>query len=157
MRITLLAIGKTDSSALEGLIKDYAQRITHYLPFDLELIPDVKRSSKITPEAQKEAEGRELLRRLASSDKLYLFDERGVMHTSREFAGFLQSRMLAGEKRIVLAIGGPYGFSLEVYDRAVGKLSCSKMTFSHQMIRLFATEQIYRAMTILKGEPYHHD
>lgn len=157
MRITLLVIGKTDSRALDELVQHYAQRIVHYLPFDLKVIPDVKRSAKTTADLQRLSEGRELLRHIEPGDRLILLDERGKACTSVEFAQMLEARMLSGEKRLVLAIGGPYGFSSEVYERADGQLSLSRMTFSHQMIRLFITEQIYRAMTILRGEPYHHE
>lgn len=157
MKITLLAIGKTDSTALNELIQQYTARIGHYLPFELKIIPDVKRSAKTTPEVQKTSEGKEILSELSSTDRLILFDERGKSYTSREFAEHLEGRMLASEKRLVFVIGGPYGFSEEVYDRANEKITLSRMTFSHQMVRLFATEQIYRAMTILRGEPYHHD
>lgn len=157
MKILLLAIGKTDSRELEGLIHNYSSRIGHYLPFELRVIPDVRRSGKTTSEMQKQAEGREILAQLQPSDRLVLLDERGKEFTSREFASYIEGRMLASEKRLVMVIGGPYGFAPEVYERANDKLSLSRMTFSHQMVRLFITEQIYRAMTILRGEPYHHD
>ena len=146
MKITLLAIGKTDNKELDKLIGQYTARIGHYLPFELKIIPDVKL-----------AEGKEILGELAPTDKLILLDERGKSFSSREFASFLEGKMLQSERRLVFVIGGPYGFSPEVYARANEQLSLSKMTFSHQMVRLFITEQIYRAMTILRGEPYHHD
>ena len=157
MKITLLAIGKTDNKELDKLIGQYTARIGHYLPFELKIIPDVKRSGKTTEESQKLAEGKEILSELAPTDKLMLLDERGKSFSSREFASFLEGKMLQSERRLVFVIGGPYGFSPEVYARANEQLSLSKMTFSHQMVRLFITEQIYRAMTILRGEPYHHD
>lgn len=157
MKITLIAIGKTDSRELSQLIEMYTQRIGHYLPFELRIIPDVRRSAKTTPEAQREAEGRELLRLVEPTDRLALLDERGTAYSSIEFARHLEGHMIAGQRRLVLAIGGPYGFSTEVYQRANERITLSRMTFSHQMVRLFATEQIYRAMTILKGEPYHHE
>lgn len=157
MRITLLVVGKTDSRQLEELIQLYAQRIGHYLPYDMRVIPDVKRSSKTTPELQCLTEGREILRQVEPTDRLVLLDERGRAYTSVEFARHLEGRMVAGEKRLVFVIGGPYGFSDEVYARANEQITLSRMTFSHQMVRLFATEQIYRAMTILRGEPYHHE
>ena len=157
MKITLLAIGKTDNKELDKLIGQYTARIGHYLPFELKIIPDVKRSGKTTEEGQKLAEGKEILSELAPTDKLILLDERGKSFSSREFASFLEGKMLQSERRLVFVIGGPYGFSPEVYARANEPLSLSKMTFSHQMVRLFITEQIYRAMTILRGEPYHHD
>lgn len=157
MKITLIAIGKTDSRELAQLIDTYTQRIGHYLPFELRIIPDVRRSAKTTPEAQREAEGREILRLIEPTDRLALLDERGTAYSSIEFARHLEGHMIAGQKRLVLVIGGPYGFSPEVYQRANERITLSRMTFSHQMVRLFATEQIYRAMTILKGEPYHHE
>lgn len=157
MKIILIAIGKTDSRELAQLIDTYTQRIGHYLPFELRIIPDIKRSAKTTPEAQREAEGREILRLIEPTDRLALLDERGTAYSSIEFARHLEGLMIAGQKRLVLVIGGPYGFSPEVYQRANERITLSRMTFSHQMVRLFATEQIYRAMTILKGEPYHHE
>ena len=157
MKITLLAIGKTDNKELDKLIGQYTARIGHYLPFELKIILDVKRSGKTTEESQKLVEGKEILSELAPTDKLILLDERGKSFSSREFASFLEGKMLQSERRLVFVIGGPYGFSPEVYARANEQISLSKMTFSHQMVRLFITEQIYRAMTILRGEPYHHD
>lgn len=157
MRITLLVVGKTDSRPLDELIQGYVQRIGHYLPFDLKVIPDVKRSAKTTPEAQRQAEGQEILRLLDPTDRLCLLDERGKAYRSTELALHLERHMLSGFKRLVIVVGGPYGFAEEVYQRANEQISLSRMTFSHQMIRLFVTEQIYRAMTILRGEPYHHE
>lgn len=157
MRITLLVIGKTDSRALDELIQVYVGRIGHYLPFDLKVLPDVKRSAKTTPQLQKEQEGRELLKQIEPTDRLVLLDERGKAYTSVDFAQHLEERMVSGERRMVFVIGGPYGFSPDVYTRANEQITLSRMTFSHQMVRLFAVEQIYRAMTILRGEPYHHD
>lgn len=157
MRITLLVIGKTDSRALEELIQVYVGRIGHYLPFELKVLPDIKRSPKTTPELQKEQEGRELLKHIDPTDRVVLLDERGRAYTSVAFARHLEAQMISGLRRLVIVIGGPYGFSSEVYARANEEITLSRMTFSHQMVRLFATEQIYRAMTILRSEPYHHD
>lgn len=157
MKICLLAIGKTDSKELEALIKLYCNRIGHYLPFELKVIPDVRRSAKTTEALQKVSEGREILSALQASDRLILLDERGKQSSSMEFANDIERCMLASHKRLVFVIGGPYGFSDEVYERADARLSLSRMTFSHQMVRLFVVEQIYRAMTILRGEPYHHE
>ncbi|KGN68444.1 23S rRNA (pseudouridine(1915)-N(3))-methyltransferase RlmH [Porphyromonas sp. COT-239 OH1446] len=157
MQIRLLVVGKTDSRPMEELISTYIGRIGHYLPFEMRVIPDLKRSSKLTPALQREQEGREILRQVDPSDMLILFDERGGMHSSIEFARYLERRMVSGERRMTFVIGGPYGFSDEVYQRANDRLSLSRMTFSHQMVRLFAVEQIYRAMTIIRGEPYHHE
>ena len=157
MQLSLLVLGKTDSAQIETEIKRYESRLKHYLPFELRVIPDVRRGSKLTPEEQKRAEGIELLRYITPTDRVYLFDERGESYTSRVFATFIERAMVSGERRLVFIIGGPYGFYPEVYDRADGQVSLSRMTFSHQMVRLFAIEQLYRAQTIIRGEPYHHD
>ena len=157
MQLSLLVLGKTDSAQIETEIKRYESRLKHYLPFELRVIPDVRRGSKLTPEEQKRAEGIELLRYITPTDRVYLFDERGESYTSRVFATFIERAMVSGERRMVFIIGGPYGFSPEVYERADGQVSLSRMTFSHQMVRLFAIEQLYRAQTIIRGEPYHHD
>lgn len=156
MQLSLLVLGKTDSVQIETEIKRYESRLKHYLPFELRVIPDVRRGSKLTPEEQKRAEGIELLRYITPTDRVYLFDERGESYTSRAFATFIERAMVSGERRLVFIIGGPYGFSPEVYERADGQVSLSRMTFSHQMVRLFAIEQLYRAQTIIRGEPYHH-
>ena len=156
MQLSLLVLGKTDSAQIETEIKRYESRLKHYLPFELRVIPDVRRGSKLTPEEQKRAEGIELLRYITPTDRVYLFDERGESYTNRAFATFIERAMVSGERRLVFIIGGPYGFSPEVYDRADGQVSLSRMTFSHQMVRLFAIEQLYRAQTIIRGEPYHH-
>ena len=150
MQLSLLVIGKTDSAQIETEIKRYESRLKHYLPFELRVIPDVRRGSKLSAEDQKRAEGEE-------TDQVYLFDERGKSYTSRAFASFIERAMVSGLRRMVLVIGGPYGFAPEVYERANGQVSLSQMTFSHQMVRLFAIEQLYRAQTIIRGEPYHHD
>ena len=157
MQLSLLVLGKTDSAQIETEIKRYESRLKHYLPFELKVIPDVRRGRKLTPEEQKRAEGIELLRYITPTDRVYLFDERGESYTSRAFATFIERAMVSGERRLVFIIGGPYGFSPEVYERADGQVSLSRMTFSHQMVRLFAIEQLYRAQTIIRGEPYHHD
>ena len=157
MQLSLLVLGKTDSAQIETELKRYESRLKHYLPFELRVIPDVRRGSKLTPEEQKRAEGIELLRYITPTDRVYLFDERGESYTSRAFATFIERAMVSGERRLVFIIGGPYGFSPEVYERADGQVSLSRMTFSHQMVRLFAIEQLYRAQTIIRGEPYHHD
>ena len=157
MQIKLLAIGKTDNKAIQDLIEDYSRRLAHYLRFELEVIPDLKQSKSLSEALQKEKEGELILKKLSSSDELILLDERGKSYTSLEFSDFLQKKMNSGLKQLVLVIGGPYGFSDEVYARSNGKISLSKMTFSHQMIRPFVVEQLYRAMTILRNEPYHHE
>ncbi len=156
MQLTLLVVGKTDSKHIEELMQHYAARLKHYLPFELKVIPDLKRG-RLGEAQQCLEEGRELLRQVQPGDRLWLFDERGDQLTSRAFAQRIEQVMISGERRLILAIGGPYGFSEEVYARAQGLVGLSKMTFSHQMVRLFALEQLYRAQTILRGEPYHHD
>ena len=157
MHLMLLAVGKTDSRHIEELTKLYSDRLGHYLPFTLQIIPDIRRSSKLSPELQKQAEGVEILRLVAPTDRLVLFDERGREFSSKAFASYIERVMVSGERRMIFVIGGPYGFSDEVYTRANDRVSLSQMTFSHQMVRLFAVEQLYRAQTILRGEPYHHE
>lgn len=156
MTIKLLAIGKTDSAPLLQLISEYENRLKHYIKFEIELLPDLKKTKNLTEVQQKEKEGEAILKRVSPTDVLILLDENGKTYSSIEFSHFLQKKMNAGIKQLVLVIGGPYGFSPAVYAKAQGKISLSKMTFSHQMIRLFVVEQIYRAFTILKNEPYHH-
>lgn len=157
MKIKLLLIGKTDDKNLQLLIDKYQKRLGHYIRFEIEVIPDIKNAKNLSEKEQKEREGALLLKKVGASDQLWLLDEKGKEFRSLEFSKFMQSKMNAGIKQLVLVIGGPYGFSDEVYRKAMGKLSLSKMTFSHQMIRLFLVEQIYRAFTILKNEPYHHE
>ena len=156
MKITLLVIGKTADARLVSLIEDYRQRLTHYVPFEFVVIPDIKNAKALTQDQLKTAEGEAILRFVTPAMDVLLFDEHGREFRSIEFADFLQKKMSSG-KDLVLVIGGAYGFSEAVYARANGKISLSQMTFSHQMIRLMAIEQIYRAMTILRGEPYHHE
>lgn len=157
MKIKLLAIGKTDDKNLQTLIDSYQLRLKHYINFEIEIIPDIKNVKNLSESQQKEKEGILILKKLAPADTLILLDEKGKEYRSIEFSKFLQKKMNAGIKQLVLVIGGPYGFSETIYKKAAGKISLSKMTFSHQMIRLFVTEQIYRAFTILKNEPYHHE
>jgi len=156
MQISLLVIGKTTDQRLVSLISDYAQRLCHYVPFNLVVIPDLKNAKAMSKAQIKTVEGNEILRLLPPSTEAVLLDEHGRGFRSVEFADWLQKRMSSG-RDLTLVIGGPYGFSPEVYARADGKISLSPMTFSHQMVRLFAVEQLYRAMTILRGEPYHHE
>lgn len=157
MKIKLLAIGKTDDKNLQTLIETYQNRLKHYINFELEVIPDIKNVKNLSEVQQKEKEGTLILKKLAATDQLILLDEKGKEFRSIEFSKFLQKKMNAGIKQLVLVIGGPYGFSDAVYKKAQGKISLSKMTFSHQMIRLFVVEQLYRGCTILKNEPYHHE
>lgn len=156
MKITLLVVGKTTSAQVESLIQEYQKRLTHYLPFALQVIPELKNTKALTPDQQKQAEGELILRAVAQSADFVLLDEHGKEFRSIEFADYIQKKMSSG-RDVVFVVGGPYGFSEAVYQRANGKISLSKMTFSHQMVRLFFVEQIYRAMTILRGEPYHHE
>ena len=156
MKITLLVVGKTTDSHIEALIQEYQKRLTHYLPFTLQVIPELKNTKALTSEQQKQAEGELILRTITPATDLILLDEHGKEYRSIEFADYIQKRMSSG-RDVVFVVGGPYGFSEAVYQRANGKISLSKMTISHQMVRLFFVEQIYRAMTILRGEPYHHE
>jgi len=156
MQIKLIAIGKTDDKQLLLLIEQYQKRLKHYIKFELDIIPDIKNVKNLSEKQQKEKEGEFILKKLSSTDVLVLLDENGKQFTSVEFSNYLQKKMNAGIKQLVFVIGGPYGFSETVYQKAQGKVSLSKMTFSHQMIRLFVVEQIYRGFTILKNEPYHH-
>ena len=157
MKIKLLAIGKTDNKHLIQLIEEYQNRLKHYIKFELEIIPDIKNVKNLSEVQQKEKEGALILSKLQNTDDLVLLDDKGKQFTSIEFSQYLQKKMNSGIKQLVLVIGGPYGFSDTVYEKAIAKISFSKMTFSHQMIRLFTVEQIYRAFTILKNEPYHHE
>lgn len=157
MQIKLIAIGKTDNKAIASLIEEYSKRLNFYIKFEFEVIPDIKNSKSLTESLQKEKEGELILKKLAPSDNLILLDERGKSYSSVAFSAFLQKKMNAGLKQLVFVIGGPYGFSDEVYSRANAKLSISAMTFSHQMIRPFFIEQLYRGFTILRNEPYHHE
>lgn len=156
MKMTLLVTGKTGDARLASLIQDYQQRLTHYVPFEFVVLPDIKNAKSLSEEQLKTAEGEAILRWLTPSMDVVLLDEHGREFRSIEYAQWLQKKMSAG-KDLVLIIGGAYGFSHAVYARAEYKVSFSQMTFSHQMIRLMAIEQLYRAMTILRGEPYHHE
>jgi 23S rRNA (pseudouridine1915-N3)-methyltransferase len=157
MKILLLVIGKTDEKYLiEGMDK-YRKRLKHYIGFDYEEIPDIKNRKSLSEAQQKKLEGDLILAQLKVGDKLVLLDDKGKEFTSLAFSKHLQQQMNSGIKRLVFVVGGPYGFDASVYAKAQGKLSLSKMTFSHQMIRLFMVEQVYRAMTIQKNEPYHHE
>ncbi|MBE7628946.1 23S rRNA (pseudouridine(1915)-N(3))-methyltransferase RlmH [Tenacibaculum piscium] len=157
MKIKLLAIGKTDDKNLMQLIETYQNRLKHYIKFELEIIADIKNVKNLSESEQKEKEGALILAKLQPTDQLILLDDKGKQHTSLEFSQYLQKKMNSGIKQLVLVIGGPYGFSDAVYQKATGKISLSKMTFSHQMIRLFIVEQLYRGFTILRNEPYHHE
>lgn len=157
MTIKLIVVGKTDNQAIITLIEEYSKRLNFYIKFELEIIPDLKNTKSLSEVLQKEKEGELILKNIVPSDDLVLLDERGKSFSSVEFSEYLQKKMNSGLKQLVFVIGGPYGFSDTVYARANGKLSISKMTFSHQMIRPFFIEQLYRGFTILKNEPYHHE
>ncbi|TFV95513.1 23S rRNA (pseudouridine(1915)-N(3))-methyltransferase RlmH [Algoriphagus kandeliae] len=157
MQIKIIAIGKTDHPAILQLQEIYTDRLSHYIRVEWEIIPDLKNTKSLNQVQQKSKEGELILKKISTPDFVLLLDEKGKSYTSIEFADFLQGKMNSGIKQLVLVIGGPYGFSEEVYLRANSKISLSKMTFSHQMIRPFLAEQLYRAMTILRGEPYHHE
>ena len=156
MKITLLVVGRTTDARLSSLIEDYIGRLKHYVPFELVVLPDLKNTKSLSEEQIKSAEGEAILRYLTPSMDVILLDEHGREFRSIEYAQWIQKKM-GSSKDLTLIIGGPYGFSEAVYARADGKISFSQMTFSHQMIRLMAIEQLYRAMTILRGEPYHHE
>lgn len=156
MKITLMVVGKTTDSRLQSLIDEYVKRLKHYVSFEFVVLPDIKNAKSLSEEQIKVAEGELVLSRVVPAFKLVLLDEHGQEFRSVEYAQWIQKQMSAGQD-LVLLIGGPYGFSKEVYSRADGKISLSQMTFSHQMVRLLAVEQLYRAMTILRGEPYHHE
>jgi 23S rRNA (pseudouridine1915-N3)-methyltransferase len=156
MKIVLLTIGKTDHKELEALVAIYTKRLNHYLGFRMEVIPDLKKQKSLSEQEQKQKEGELILSKISHQDTLILLDEKGDQYSSVQFAKYLQKHMNSGIKKLVFVIGGPYGFSEALYARANGKVSLSKMTFSHQMVRLFCIEQIYRGFTILRNEPYHH-
>lgn len=157
MKILLLVIGKTDEDYLITGIKKYIGRLGHYVSFEMKEIPDIRNRKTLSEEQQKKAESFLLLQQLQPGDHVVLLDENGTSYTSVAFAENLEKLMASGAKRIVFVIGGPYGFAQEVYDKANAKMALSAMTFSHQMVRLIFVEQLYRAFTILKGEPYHHN
>jgi 23S rRNA (pseudouridine1915-N3)-methyltransferase len=157
MKTTLFIIGQTRNKYLEQLLTDYKERILHYLSFDIETLPEPRTSRNLTEEQQKTQEGLQILSRLQPTDRVVLLDERGQEMRSMEYASHLSKLLQGSHRRIVYIIGGPYGFSKEVYARANEMFSLSQMTFSHEMIRLLFLEQLYRALTILRGQPYHHE
>ncbi|MDA3892282.1 MAG: 23S rRNA (pseudouridine(1915)-N(3))-methyltransferase RlmH [Salinivirgaceae bacterium] len=156
MKAVLLVVGKTDDSFINEGIAKYLNRIQKYMSFDIEVIPDLKNTKNMQQLQQKEKEGELILRKVQPGDYLVLLDERGKQHTSVDFANWLNSIFISSYKRLIFVVGGPYGFSHDVYNKCQSKISISKFTFSHQMVRLIFVEQFYRAHTILKGEPYHH-
>ena len=158
MKLLLVAVGRTTIPFVRQGVDEYLGRLKHYVPVETMIIGDVgRRSASLTPARQKELEGEAILAAVQPSDRVVLLDENGREFTSREFAAYCQRLMSSGARRVVFIVGGPYGFSQAVYERADSKVSLSRMTFNHEMVRLFFTEQLYRAQTILRGEPYHHD
>lgn len=157
MKIVLAVVGKMAGGYLSKGIEDYTSRLKHYVPFEIQYIADAKNTKKLTQEQQKTVEGSNILTAIDNSDYVVLLDERGRQYTSMDFAKYIEKKMSTIQRRLVFVVGGPYGFSPEVYARANEKISLSSMTFSHEMIRLIFTEQLYRAMTILRNEPYHHE
>ena len=157
MKIILSVVGKTSTGYLKNGIDEYVSRLTHYIPFEIVYLNDAKNTRKLSESQQKNAEGKSILDFVEKSDYVVLLDEHGKEFTSMQFSSYIEKRSLSGIKRLVFVVGGPYGFSEDVYNRASEKISLSKMTFSHEMIRLIFTEQLYRAMTIINHEPYHHE
>jgi len=157
MKIILLTVGKSTNSHLIKLQEEYQNRLKFYIPFEMLVIPELKNTKNLSIGEQQEKEADLILKQLDPSDEVVLLDEKGKQFTSMGFSEFISKKMLASHKRMIFVIGGPYGFAERVYQRANSKISLSAMTFSHQMIRLIFVEQLYRAMTILKGEPYHHE
>ena len=157
MKIVLTVVGKTTDKHFVASIQEYVQRISHYIPFSIEVIPELKGTKNLSEKEQKEREGELILKSFLPGDYIVLLDEHGNERRSIEFAQWMQKKMSAGPKRLIFVVGGPYGFSEAVYAAAQEKVSLSQMTLSHQMIRLLFVEQIYSAMTILNGEPYHHE
>lgn len=156
VKITLLLVGATDKKYLIEGIEDYQKRLIHYLPFEIRVLADIKNSRHLSADQQKEREGKALLDLVSSGDELVLLDVEGAEYSSPGLANWIEKRMLAGTRQVIFVVGGPYGFSDAVYKRADSKMSLSKLTFPHQLVRLLFIEQLYRAMTIIKGEPYHH-
>lgn len=157
MKITLLTVGKTEDKYLKEGIDIYLKRLKHYIPFQILELPELKNTKSLSKDQQKNKEAELIFKNIQSTDHVILLDENGMELTSKKFSVYLNKKMVGGQQHLVFIIGGPYGFSEEVYNRSNDTLSLSQMTFSHQMIRLFFTEQLYRAYTILKGEPYHHE
>ena len=157
MRITLLCVGKTDDGQLADFVDKFRNRLKHYVPFNMVMIPDLKNTKHLRADQQRAGEAVAILKQLAPGDHVVLLDERGKEYRSVDFAAYLDKLMLASTQHLVFVVGGPYGFDESVYQRANSRISLSKMTFSHQMVRLFFVEQLYRAFTILRGEPYHHE
>ena len=157
MKVILLSVGKTDELLLTQLIDTYKKRVNFYISFELMVVPDLRNRKNLSENEQKTEEGNQILRSLLPSDQVVLLDDKGKQYSSVEFAGFMEKKMNTATKRLVFIVGGPYGFSREIYGRANELVSLSRLTFTHQMVRVVFAEQLYRAMTILKNEPYHHE
>ena len=157
MKIILLVVGKTTDKHIEALTQEYLHRLEHYLPVDIQVIPELRQTKSLSQDDQKQREAKFILDSIKPGDHVALLDEHGTEPRSIQFAQLLQKRMASGIKRLIFVVGGPYGFSPDVYARADEKISLSRLTFSHQMVRLFFVEQVYRAMTIINNEPYHHE
>jgi 23S rRNA (pseudouridine1915-N3)-methyltransferase len=157
LKVTIVLIGKTDKKYLKEGIEDYVKRLNFYLPLEIKIIPDLKKTGALTEDLQKEKEGKAILEQIHPGDQLILLDEKGKEFSSVEFSKWMEKKMIGGTRNLIFVIGGPYGFSEALYQRADFKISLSRMTFSHQMVRMIFVEQLYRSMTILKNEPYHHE
>lgn len=157
MKICLILIGKTDHAFYTHAMDEYCKRLSHYVPFEVAVIPDIKNTKHLSEKEQKTREGAQIIKQLQANDYIVLLDEKGKQFTSKEFAAFIEKKRHSVPKRLVFVIGGAYGFSDEIYAAAHEKIALSKMTFTHQMVRVIFAEQLYRAMTILNNEPYHHD
>lgn len=157
MKVALLVIGKTDAGYFIDALNEYQKRLEHYIPFEMQVIPDIKNTKSLSVDQQKEKEAELILKGLQAGDYIVLLDEKGKEYSSMQFASYIEKKTHTVSKRLVFIIGGPYGFSQKVYEKASEKLTLSRMTFSHQMVRLIFVEQLYRAMTILNNEPYHHE
>ncbi|MPM20840.1 Ribosomal RNA large subunit methyltransferase H [bioreactor metagenome] len=157
MKVVLLSVGKTDEDFYAQAMDIFRKRLSHYIPFDLEFVPDIKNRKNLSEKEQKNLEGEGILNRIQQGDQVVLLDDKGKQYSSVEFSRFIEKKSHSAPKRLVFVVVGPYGFPDEVYKRANEKLSLSRMTFTHQMVRLVFVEQLYRAMTILNGEPYHHE
>ena len=157
MKAILLTVGKTNDANFKKSIEEYQNRLKHYIQFEIEELPELKNTKALSEEEQKQKEGEMIAKQLETGDEVILLDDKGIEFTSMQYADWIRKKMSSGQKRLIFVVGGPYGFSQDIYKRANGKISLSKMTFSHQMVRLIFVEQLYRAMTILNGEPYHHE
>ena len=157
MKGVLIVVGKTTDKRFEAITQEYIERIRHYIPFTVEVIPELKNTKGLSQDEQKKREGELIQKNLQPGDYVVLLDEHGSERSSMDFASWMQKKMASGPKRLVFIVGGPYGFSDAIHQKGNEEISLSRMTLSHQMIRMFFVEQIYRAMTILNGEPYHHE